>query len=229
MTETTETTTQTTPAPLANTTEARTPDGTLKDASNPNTNPIPETTKEPSGSTDPKPGEKAPVGAPEAYADFTAPEGYTIDKALIEKALPIFKELNLTQDQAQKLVSLQTERELAAAKAPQEAYNAMREVWQKEVFADKTLSNGKELLPEVKARIGSAINSLDPKVATEFREVMDTTGVGDNPAFVRALDAWAKALGEGKPVIGAGPSAEGQRSPDAKPKSIANAMYPNLA
>jgi hypothetical protein len=49
-------------------------------------------------------------GAPEAYADFDLPEGVTMDEALLESALPLFKELKLTQDQAQKLINLQAER-----------------------------------------------------------------------------------------------------------------------
>jgi hypothetical protein len=52
---------------------------------------------------------KGKEGAPETYADFTAPEGVTLDKEAIAAALPMFKEMNLTQEQAQRLVTLQAE------------------------------------------------------------------------------------------------------------------------
>ena len=40
--------------------------------------------------------------APETYADFTLPEGVELDTALLTDAAPLFKELGLTQEQAQK-------------------------------------------------------------------------------------------------------------------------------
>lgn len=47
-----------------------------------------------------------PQGAPEAYADFTLPEGYVLEGERMELATSTFKELNLTQAQSQKLVDL---------------------------------------------------------------------------------------------------------------------------
>ena len=46
--------------------------------------------------------------APEKYEDFKLPEGMEVNTDLLDKATPVFKELNLTQDQAQKMVDLQT-------------------------------------------------------------------------------------------------------------------------
>lgn len=221
-------TTETTTAPV-NTTEARTETGELKSQTptSSNTTPSNETPEsKPEGTT--KPEAKPEGGAPETYADFTAPEGYTIDKALIDKALPMFKEMGLTQEQAQQLVSLQVEREIAAAKGPQEAYETLRSDWRKEVLADSTLGANGKLLPEVSANIAKVVDSLGPEMAKSFREVMDITGVGDHPTFVRALNALAANIAEGKHVTGKNPSPHGQTAPDAKPKSIANAMFPNL-
>src|SRR5579863_3544340 len=48
--------------------------------------------------------EPKPSAAPDKYTDFKAPDGYTLDPATIEAATPIFKELGLSQDAAQKLV-----------------------------------------------------------------------------------------------------------------------------
>jgi hypothetical protein len=227
MTDTTVTTetpvTQPTPSPQPNAPEARNPDGSLKDQITTQPVTTPETKPESSTPT-PKDGTSI---VPETY-EFTPPEGYQLNSELIEKATPIFKELGLTQEQAQKLVSFQAEQQLAAANAPQEAYNTMRENWRKEVFADKSLASGDKLLPEVSAGIAKAIESLGPEIAKPFREIMDLSGVGDNPAFVRAMFKFSQAFTEGTHVTGKGPAPTGQTAPDAKPVSIANAMYPNL-
>jgi hypothetical protein len=215
-------------------------DGTLKDQTQPLTSQT-ETKTEPTTKTEtetktepkvetkvePKAGDKPVV--PETYADFKVPEGFTLNKEALDAAVPIFKELGLTQDQAQKLVDIQTKREAELAKSGQGDYVAMRKGWRDEVLADTSLSAGGKVKPEVLQTIGRAIDGINnPKLAAEFRQVMDTTGVGDNPAFVRAFFAMAQQLTEGRPVQGAGPSPGGQTAPDAKPKSIANAMYPNL-
>jgi len=223
--ETTPTPTPATP-PAVNTPEARTETGELKSATSttPSTETTPET-KTPEDKTKPE----ATTGAPEAYADFTAPEGYTIDKATIEKALPIFKELNLSQDAAQKLVEFYATTQLQGAKAGETAYNTMRETWRGETLKDTSLATGNDLKPEVKQGIGRTIDSLGPELAKQFRETMDLTGVGDNPTFVKAIYQFSKFVTEGRPVQPGGPSPAGQVSPDAKPKSIASAMYPKLA
>lgn len=203
----------------------------MKDQTQPLTS---QTTPEPKPSTEtkvePKIEAKAEPGvAPEKYADFTVPEGMTLNKEALEAALPVFKELNLTQEQAQKLVTVQTAREAALSKANQGDYASLRSDWRKEVFADTTLSAGGKIKPEVTQTIGRMIDGMgDTKLAGDFRQVMDTTGVGDNPAFVRAFFKLAQQITEGRPVQGAGPSPKGQEGPGSKPTSIANAMYPNL-
>lgn len=55
------------------------------------------------------PGDAKQDGEPEAYQPFTLPEGQKIDEAALAKATPVFRELKLDQDGAQKLVSLQAD------------------------------------------------------------------------------------------------------------------------
>jgi len=58
---------------------------------------------------------------------------------------------------------------------------------------------------------------------------MNTTGVGDHPAFVRALNKFGQLFGEGKFVNGGGPSPHGQKAPGAPDKpSPAQALFPKL-
>ena len=235
MSDASSTTTTTTPppAPLPNTAEARTPDGTLKDVQTPaSTETKPTTTPETKPSTETKPEVKAEPGkAPDKYADFKAPEGVTLNKDAIDAAVPIFKELGLSQDQAQKLVELQAKREVDAAKAPQDAYTAMRNGWKSEVLANSELSTGGKLKPEVSETIGRAIASMgDTKVQDAFRQGMDLYGWGDNPAVVQGLYALGKLVTEGRPVQAGGPASTGQQQPGTTTKpTAAKALFPNLA
>lgn len=175
---------------------------------------------------DAKDKKAAPSGAPEAYTDFTAPEGFEIDKDAIANALPLFKELNLPQSAAQKLVDFYAKTSQEAANAPIKFWQDQQTKWRDEIKADPEIG-GK--LDQVKATTSRMLDSLgDPKLVADFREAMDFTGAGNNPAFIRAFYKLASKLTEGTPVHGAKPSAEGQKAPGTGPKSVASAMYPNL-
>ena len=224
---------------------ARTPTGEIKDqqtsttpasttTTTPATTDTPAKTTEPAAAVkddksllnkDDKAKDAAKPVVPEKY-EFKAPEGYEIDAKFMEQATPVLKELGLSNDQAQKLVNLQIEREKAIAEAPYNLYQETRSKWREDIVKDPTLGDGSNLKPEVRASISHAIDSL-PNAAA-FRQVMDMTGAGDNPEFVKAFAHIAKQLGEGTAVKGGGPSGLGQRAPGAKPASAAAALYPNL-
>lgn len=56
---------------------------------------------------EPKKDEPAkPEGAPESYEAFTVPEGFQMDEGRMTEASTLFKELNLTQAQAQKAIDV---------------------------------------------------------------------------------------------------------------------------
>jgi hypothetical protein len=231
------------PVPLPNDPAARSPTGEILEPSQiptetPTTTPDPSTTTTTSEPTstpkDPAAKPAEPAKAPEAYADFTPPEGYTLNKEAIDAVTPIFKELGLSQDQAQKLVAIHAEQMIAAAKGPESTYATMRTDWQAKVKADPDLAaavNGdKTGLDAVKLDIGRALNALgDAALATEFKAAMDLTGAGDHPAFVKTMWKLASFITEGKHVAGTNPSPHGQTQPGAKPPSAAKALYPNLA
>lgn len=171
---------------------------------------------------------EAPAGAPEKYEPFKLPEGYELKEDSATAAQTLFKELNLNQEAAQKLIDFVAPSLLEAVEAPFNAYQEVRNGWRNEVFKDPELGTGTAIKPEVKANIGKLIDTFGPN-AQAFREAMDATGVGDHPAFVRAMNYMAQFATEGKSVTGTGPSPHGQnaRGNAARP-NIAQAMYPNL-
>lgn len=65
-----------------------------------------ETPKE--GDQEKKPEEEKPKGAPESYEDFKAPEGAEFAEPVMTAFKGVAKELDLSQDQAQKLIDTMT-------------------------------------------------------------------------------------------------------------------------
>jgi hypothetical protein len=164
-------------------------------------------------------------GAPETYATWNVPEGFALDETVSKEISGIFKGMNLTQAQGQQLVDFYTAKTAESANQPYQVWQEMQEQWVKEVKADPVLG---PKLNEVKTTISRAIDGLnDPKLAQQFREAMDYTGAGNNPAFIRAFYKLAQMVTEGGHVAGSGPSPQGQRRQGETP-SAARAMYPNL-
>lgn len=171
----------------------------------------------------PSPTKPEPSGAPEAYADFKMPEGYEADPKAISEVVPIFKELNLTQDQGQKLIDFYAKLSAEAAEAPARLVREQNEAWVNEIKADPTLG---PKLDSIRSNVSKMLSLLGPLEAP-FREAMDFTGSGNNPAFIRAMNFFAERLTEGGMVRGGGPSTEGQGN-TGRPASAAHALFPNL-
>lgn len=160
-----------------------------------------------------------PEGAPEKYDAFTLPEGYEANEPVLTEASGIFKDLGLSQDQAQKLVDFYSKVSSDAADAGVRLWQETQTAWRDEVKADPVI--GGQKLDQVMGTINKAINTIgDAKLISGFREAMNITGAGNNPNFIRAFYALATKLTEGGPVSG--------RPETAAPKSAAAAMYPNL-
>lgn len=177
--------------------------------------------------TKPEDGEKKPdaPSAPEKYEPFKVPEGFILSEPIAAEAGTLFKELNLSQDQAQKLIDFHAAKTREAAEAPGKLWADTQEEWVKAVKADPEIGSK---LPVVKSTIAKAIDSLPAPLAAEFRQAMDYTGAGNNPAFIKAFYKFATQLTEGGHVSGGGPSKFGQSAPADKPASLAAAMYPTL-
>jgi len=216
---------------IASQTQTTTPEATTAQTS---------TTIEPSDQTEPKSlinrdsgtslANQKPqevTGAPEAYTDYKVPEGYILDPNDAKEANTLFKELNLNQDQAQKLIDMYIAKTNNAQQAPYDTWRTMQEDWVKEVKKDPFLG---PRLNQVTSTISKAIDQIartNPNLAEGFRQAMDFTGAGNNPHFIRMFYEMAQHMTEGGHVSGNGPSAASQRRQGTMP-TAAQAMYPNL-
>ena len=156
----------------------------------------------------------APTGAPETYETFSLPEGMEMNTAQLEVFLPIAKDLNLTQDQAQKLVSLDAEQKVAAAQAQQQATDDMVDEWRDTTKTDEVLGGAN--LPQTLARVNTFLNKF---ASPALRQLLDDTSVGNHIEVIRLFSAAGKAMGEDG-VIGRG----GVSSP---PKTHAQLLFSN--
>lgn len=154
-----------------------------------------------------------------------------LDEKTLGEATTLFKELGLPQEGAQKLVDFHTKALSDAAQSPVDAWGNMVKEWGEKTSADPDIG---PRLKEVKATIGKAYDALVTaagdkgpamrETVAEFKSVMDLTGAGNHPAFVKMLNALASAVVEGKHVAGGGPSSFGQGQQGGRP-SAAEALY----
>lgn len=152
--------------------------------------------------------------APENYADFVMPEGVEVDETMLATAMPLFKDMNLSQENAQKLVDLYAGQMSGIATAQQESFSQLIETWQTDAKNDSEI--GGEAFEENVAIAQQAINQFgDP----DLKQLMDDYGVGNHPAMLRTFVKIGKLLNEDKP----GSSSGGASS---KPLSRSEQMYP---
>jgi hypothetical protein len=165
-------------------------------------------------------------GAPEKYDAFTVPDGYEIGEETSKELDGLFRGLNLSQTQGQQLVDYYAAKSREASEAPYKLWEETRERWINEAKADGEIG---QKLPQVRAAVTKMLDGLnDRKLTDAFKEAMDVTGAGNHPAFIKTFFRLAQRLTEGQHVSGVGPSPAGQRSPDARPASVARALYPDL-
>ncbi len=173
----------------------------------------------------PKPGEAAKpgdvaakAGAPESYTDFTLPEGISPDAKLMDSFKATAKELGLSQDAAQKLVSLQAEHAKSTAETlvsqAEQQRAAQISAWQAETK--------KSLGAEWQKELGYAAKALDAFWPPEFRQMLTASGLGDHPLMAKGLVELGKRMSETKP-------GEGSRAGITDPKEASNRqMFPKM-
>lgn len=146
---------------------------------------------DPADGSDGDDGEEGEEGAPEEYADFAAPDGVELDATALDSFKPIAKELNLTQEQAQRIVDIQAETAQRWAEGVQQHVIDTRLGWRESAQADPEI--GGEKFAE---NLAAAKHGLDTFGTAELKKLLDETGVGDHPEVVRFFYKVGKANSE---------------------------------
>lgn len=137
---------------------------------------------------------KSAVAAPEKY-EFKTAEGQELDAEAVKAFEPIAKELNLSNEQAQKLVDVYGSKIMPKVVEQQAAqWQQQIEQWAEQVKADKDLGTD--------ASIGAAQKAMDKFGSPELKQYLNETGLGNHPELVRIFANIGKAMSEDGLVTG---------------------------
>lgn len=158
----------------------------------------------------------APAGAPESYEDFTFPEGIVVNEELMEAFLPVAKELNLSQEDAQKLVDLQTANLAGSAQAQEDAWLGLNEEWVNAGKQDPEFGGA-----NYDENVSVALQAIEHFGTPELSDALSTTGAGNHPEIIRFMYRVGKAIAEDKMVTGRSGAEAGQ-------SSLAARLFPSM-
>lgn len=151
---------------------------------------------------------------PDTYADFTLPEGMALDEAAMIEANPLFKELGLSQEKAQKVIDLYAKQVQASSQKQVDDFNQLMSDWQTQSKTDKEFGGDKYDENVKIAR--SAVNKYG---TPELKQLLEDHGVGNHPEVIRFMVRVGHTLKEDVPG-----SVGGANSKAADRVSI---LYPN--
>lgn len=147
------------------------------------------------------------------YADFDLGEGIQLDETALAEASPVFKELGLTKDQAQKLVGIYSKQIQAGAAKQVEDFNNQVSEWRDKSKNDSEFGGDKF---EENVKIAqSAVNKFG---TPELKQMMDEYGISNHPELVRFMVKVGKLTIEDVP--------DGKNSV-ASSKDRVSLLYPN--
>ena len=158
--------------------------------------------------------------APEQYEPFQLPEGAQADEAQMQAASALFKELNLTQEQAQKLVDLHAKNWIGAVDAYEQELTRRVAEWGE--LTKKHPDFGGARLNESLTSVRRAIG----KVGGEgLEKALNETGSINHPEIFAAFARMGKMFAEDGFVEGRNaPGSGGNRTPS----DMARVVYPNM-
>ena len=158
-------------------------------------------------------------GVPEKY-DLKMGEGVELDQETLELFTPIFKELGLENEGVQKLadvyVPLAQNIEEQVRQKSLEEFSEMKKEWKAETLNQLGADSDKQL-----AVCAKAIDTFGG--GDEARELLDQTGIGNHPVFVRMMINAGNTIKEDTFIEPKVPTLPGQ-TPDEQLKKL----YPTM-
>lgn len=146
---------------------------------------------------------ETPNGAPEKY-EFKAPEGKNFDNEVIASFSEIAKELNLTQESAQKMLDKVGSKMLERQQAH---LAAISQEWADSSQADKEFGGEK-----IASNLAIAKKALDAFGTPELRSLLNESGLGNHPELIRFFYRAGKSISEDQYVVTGGNTASNKPS-----------------
>ncbi len=164
---------------------------------------------DPAKPAEPAKTEPATATVPEKY-DFAAlklPEGVQLNPEIVGAVEPVLKELGLSQEGANKLITAHAE---ALAKA-EKAAETQRETDFKTYMTDTAKKHveavQKEWGADYQANLQIAQRGIARFVSNDMKALLDETGLGNHPEFLKAFLGIGKMIQEDMPLNGGSGSA----------------------
>lgn len=164
------------------------------------------------GTTESAATEEKGTGAPEAY-ELEGLEGESLSD------LTAYARANeLTNDQAQALVTRDAEMQEKFAAHTAEQFEKTKAEWKASFEADPAIGG-----TNAEKTVSNAVLAMDKFADPEFSKMLKETGLGSHPEVIRLLSNIGAVMAEGK-ILGA----ETPAKPN-KDKTLAEIMYPDMA
>lgn len=135
-----------------------------------------------------------PANAPDKY-DFKVSEGQQLDVAAVKEFEQIARDLNLTNEQAQKLV------DLYGAKIMPQMIKQQAEQWQQQIDSWVKTVNDDQQLGSVES-INHAQKALEKFGSPDLKQYLNDTGLGNHPELIRVFANIGQAMAEDSMVTG---------------------------
>ena len=159
-----------------------------------------------------------PAAVPEKY-ELKAPEGMELDASALEAATPIFKDLGLTTEQAQKLTDVYASQMAKVAQQQRETWTKQHEGWVSDMKADAEFGGDK--FASSLSTMSHVIDKVMGNESAAFKQMLDMTGAGNHPQMARLLYRVGKAIGEDGLVRGSSTGAMTEND-------LAKSLFPTM-
>lgn len=154
--------------------------------------------------------------APENYSTFNMPEGIEVKAESLDAFKSLAKELDLSQEKAQKLIDLQTKIAEDEAKANRAEFDKTTAEWKTETHKVLGANFKEELAFAAKAM--RMFGGSDQGAA--LQKMLDETRFGNHPLLAKFMVSVGKRVAEDKMLDG--------KSDSGKPKSDGKLFYPDM-
>lgn len=152
-------------------------------------------------------GKDKPTGAPEAYEDFTLPEGMEMDAEVLGEFKNLAKELNIPQAKAQQLIDFQTQLATKQAEEYQAAVVKQSQEWAASIKNDPEIGG-----ENYEKSVASAIKVIQSFGDPALTELLNQSGLGNHPALFKFCHRISAAISEDKFVLPGSQSNTGRKS-----------------
>ncbi len=140
------------------------------------------------------------------------PKGIELNADLVAAVSPIFQKLNLTQEQASELVKTQVEALAKVEAAAEVKREADFKEWMKTTVTNYQATLRKEWGADTDAKLAIAQAGMAKIVSPAMKALLDETGLGSHPEFVKAFYQVGQMSREDTPPSAGAPPAAGKNA-----------------